>query len=517
MGLRALATGLPPAFFLRPRQAMAEAAAGLPPQYLILSTSGSGDPLNCNAPGTYDLPNSSSAQDFMHPAADSMRPVPVTLGGRQVRAAAPWASLSAATLARTSFSHHATMTANHGDQPNVIRLMGAMRRGQMATSLVSASLASLLGTVQQQPICLAGEVTQFNGQYQPRYTPLGISSLLLGIPSPLDKLEKLRDEELMRITAAMRTARASASQRRFVDGLAQSQGQLRQLVSSFGSDLGKIKNNGADAQALVAAVLIKMKVTPLVTIHISFGDDNHADPDLANESQATVGGVASINNLLQNLKTYELSDAVTFATLNVFGRTFHQAVPGRGHNGGHHVMVAIGKHIASGVVGGLGPDGRAMGIDPSSGAALSTGGIGLADSLSAVGRTLGEGVGVPPAVLQEQIPTGQRIADAGGLKGQPGAERLLRCRWLIWPGYGRFGVDRFAAVGCHLVAHGARRIAGRGRGCASTAWFAADDGSRRQRRPPHTALTPAAAAPSLAAAQQVATAALWAARATFGA
>jgi len=58
VGLRALATGLPPWFLLNPRRATAQDLqcmlnAQNNNQYLILSTSSNGDPVNCNCPGTY--------------------------------------------------------------------------------------------------------------------------------------------------------------------------------------------------------------------------------------------------------------------------------------------------------------------------------------------------------------------------------------------------------------------------------------------------------------------------------
>ena len=56
IGLRAMATGLPISFLVNPRSARAAAAGGCSAQYLILSMSASGDALNCNVPGTYDLP-----------------------------------------------------------------------------------------------------------------------------------------------------------------------------------------------------------------------------------------------------------------------------------------------------------------------------------------------------------------------------------------------------------------------------------------------------------------------------
>ena len=86
-------------------------------QYLILSVSSNGDPLNCNVPGTYEVPA------IVHPTQTSMEAVPVTLGGKSYGAALPWADpsvmsptdmamgvatpatgqLSSAVLARTAF------------------------------------------------------------------------------------------------------------------------------------------------------------------------------------------------------------------------------------------------------------------------------------------------------------------------------------------------------------------------------------------------------------------------------
>ena len=75
IGLRALATGLPPWFLLNPRQATAQDLqcmlnAKNNNQYLILSTSSNGDPVNCNCPGTYE--NTS----LIHPTADEMTATP---------------------------------------------------------------------------------------------------------------------------------------------------------------------------------------------------------------------------------------------------------------------------------------------------------------------------------------------------------------------------------------------------------------------------------------------------------
>ena len=90
LGLKAFVTGLPAWYLLNPRRATAQdlqcaitARENL--QYLILSVSSNGDPLNCNVPGTYEVPA------IVHPTQTSMEAVPIALGGKSYGAALPWA------------------------------------------------------------------------------------------------------------------------------------------------------------------------------------------------------------------------------------------------------------------------------------------------------------------------------------------------------------------------------------------------------------------------------------------
>ena len=81
IGLRALATGLPAWFIARPREASAQdmqcaIAARDKMQYLIMSTSSSGDPLNCNVPGTYEAP------EIIHPLQPTVAATTINIGGR---------------------------------------------------------------------------------------------------------------------------------------------------------------------------------------------------------------------------------------------------------------------------------------------------------------------------------------------------------------------------------------------------------------------------------------------------
>jgi hypothetical protein len=147
IGLRALATGLPAWYLLNPRRATAQdlqcaIAAKTNLQYLIVSTSSNGDPLNCNCPGTYE----GAGTAVVHPPQEEVEKTTVQLGAVSYGAALPWAATdvksaagnntgqlkrvaafgtdasgAAATfLNRTTFIHYRTGTTVHGDQPKVM-------------------------------------------------------------------------------------------------------------------------------------------------------------------------------------------------------------------------------------------------------------------------------------------------------------------------------------------------------------------------------------------------------------
>jgi hypothetical protein len=110
---------------------------------------------------------------------------------------------------------------------------------------------------------------------------------------------------------------------------------------------------------------------------------------------------------MERLKTYQMADQVTFATLNVFGRTFYQNTPGRGQNGGRHVTLAIGQNINPGVYGALSANGNTTNIDPTTGQGVNSGGIALLDTLASVGKTLGTAIGVPSSIISPRSQLGK--------------------------------------------------------------------------------------------------------------
>ena len=114
IGLRALATGLPAWFIANPRLATAQALdcaimAKEKLQYLILSTSSAGDPMNCNVPGTYE------AAPIIHPTQVTMAATTVTLGGKTLRRALPWADTQWAARSRADAGSHGVLPPHDAD------------------------------------------------------------------------------------------------------------------------------------------------------------------------------------------------------------------------------------------------------------------------------------------------------------------------------------------------------------------------------------------------------------------
>ena len=416
LGLRALATGLPLSFLMRPRQALADGTYACgdksKAQYLILSTSFAGDPVNGNAPGTYDFP------DIPHAADPRVAPAPLKLGNTTTTAAQVWTTLPRWVLDRTNFFHHATLTNNHPNLPKVMRLMGATAQQEMLPSIAAKYLQPCFGTVQTEPVSIgAGEFLTFDGRGLPNLNPTGLRDILTRPAGPLAQLQKLRDASMDQIHAVLRQ-HGTAAQKAYLDNLVASRAQARSLSDSLLETLAGITTNDADGQITAAVTLIRMNVSPVVVISIPFGGDNHSDPDLMrSEVPQTETGVQRIGALMTALQQNNLRDQVTFALYNVFGRTLvKKGTTGRDHWASHHTTLMIGKSIRPGVTGGLEPkagDYYATPIESKTGRGISGGGdIAFADTLGAMGKTLGAALGVDPGVLDQNISQGKIVTGA---------------------------------------------------------------------------------------------------------
>jgi len=418
VGLRALATGLPASLLLHPRRTLAQSmtptcVAPDKAQFIIFATSGAGDPINASVPGTYEDAN------IVHSTDPSMAPTAFSIGGRSVTAAAPWAGLPQVVLDRTVFWHLMTDTPVHPKEPDVLKLMGATYAGEMLPSLLAKQLAPCLGTIQTQPLSLGAtspsEGLSFGGAALPIIPALALKATLTSAAGTLTNLQPLRDQTLNQLYDLYRN-HATTAQRAYIDSLVTSQQQVRNINQSLLDSLSSIKDNTAASQVQAAIALIQMKVTPVISIHIPFGGDNHRDVGLATETAQTVSGVATIAALMQQLATAGLTDSVTFISLNVFGRTIGPGnTDGRQHNANHQVSITIGKPFRGGVIGGVMPVGNdygAVAIDSGTGEAVASGDVTPGDTLASFGKTMLTAVGVDAGTISSSVFSGKVIAAA---------------------------------------------------------------------------------------------------------
>jgi uncharacterized protein DUF1501 len=429
LGWRAIATGLPAWFLSQPERAGAEElecaiSAKDRAQFLVVSASSAGDPHSCNVPGTYESPG------IIHPTQAEFAPTPITLGSRQVTGAQIWSTLTPAVLGRSNFFHHITSGLVHGDHPKVMRLVGKTSGGEMWPSIYAKHLHTCLGTVQPEPVAVGAngalEFISFTGRTLPMVSPTQLKQLLTGSKTdPVVKLRTLRDQTLDKLNATFKSG-ATPAQLSFLDAMANSQLRVRELAEGLATTLAAIQNNSVAGQALAAAALFAAKVTPVVTLHIPFGGDNHTDADLYDEwfDHADRGGnstgVPGVQAVMDALAALGLQDQATFATMNVFGRDLSgtakvESRGGRDHFGNHSVMLMIGKNVNPGVTGGTtiisGTVFGASDIDSVTGASIASGGdIPRADTHVAAAKTLGVALGIDASQLDADF------TDAGSVK-----------------------------------------------------------------------------------------------------
>jgi hypothetical protein len=289
----------------------------------------------------------------------------------------------------------------------------------------------------------ASELVSYKGRSLPSVSPTQLRQLLTGSAggrgggglgggksgaAVLVGLRGIRDKYLDQMNALAKMD-ATGVQQKFLDALSQSQQQVRLLAEGLADTLGSINGDDVEGQALASAALISANVTPVVTIRIPFGGDNHSDSGLAAEvadhtdANTRFTGVAGIQRVMDALAAMGLQDKVTFATLNVFGRNLNgisktESRSGRDHYGNHSVAVMIGKNVKPGVYGGVTTvtggfgGGMALGagdIDSATGALTPGGDIPRAETFVSMARTLGGALGIPQANLDSSF-----VAGSGG-------------------------------------------------------------------------------------------------------
>src|SRR3569623_2541 len=179
LGLRSLATGIPTKILAKGPLALADGTVDArtdasKAQFLILATSGSGDPLNANAPGTY---GTGPLATIAHTQDPTMVATQLSLGG--------------------------TNTPVLPKEPDVLSLMDTTAPKEMLPSLLGKALGPCLGTIQNQPITLGAnspsEGLSFGGQALPIIPRLALKAPLAnpaGTLAGITSLQKLRDDTL---------------------------------------------------------------------------------------------------------------------------------------------------------------------------------------------------------------------------------------------------------------------------------------------------------------------------------
>jgi len=408
---RSIATGIPAHILANPLEATAQ---DMPSgKFLILNSRNDGDPINCYVPGTY-------GHDLVVRSADaSMAETPMQLGSVSTSGAAVWANLPQDVLNKSVFFHHATYTPVHGELGRVQTLMESTEQNDMLVSLLSRELAPTLGTVQSDPVSLGAggsELLRAEGRTIGNVAPLSVRDALGGIAGALKDVTQLRDNTMDEIYRMYRD-QGNAAQRTLLDAWARSRDEVRNVSDVLVSRLDALEGNGQDDQVRCAAVLAAMKITPVVTVNINFGADNHSDAGLVNETEKHQTGMASVQILMDELAALRsegvLQHEVVFGSLNVFGRTFFKKGDGgRDHHAGHHAMVMIGEGLNPGIVGGIelnesGRDYIAQSIDSETGA--GGGDISFEETLGAAGKTLGAALGVSEERMDEMVTPGKVV------------------------------------------------------------------------------------------------------------
>ena len=416
--LRSLATGIPAKVLLDPLSA--RAADLLPAKMLILSCSSSGDPVNANVPGTYGF------SDVYHPPDPAFAETSMQLGSTSTKGAKVWADLPQNILDRTCFFHHATFTPVHGEMRRVQRMMDATEKNDMLISLLARELAPRLGSVQSDPVSLGangGELLSSGGRVLANVGPTSVQKALGGVDGPLKDLTQLRDKSIDKMYALYKE-HGTPSQRTMLDAWARSRDEVRGIGSALVSRLDAINGNNQINQVRTAAVLAAMNITPVITMKLDFGRDNHTDAGLAREASRHQTAIADMQLLMDELDQLRaqnlLKHDVIVGSLNVFGRTLKKKkTAGRDHNKGHHVTVLMGNGVKGSVIGGIKPtksgsEYEAQAIDSATGKGGSEADIEFEDTLNSLGKTLGVALGVSSERMDEILPSGKVVQAAIG-------------------------------------------------------------------------------------------------------
>ncbi|MEO0442662.1 MAG: hypothetical protein AAFZ92_02835 [Pseudomonadota bacterium] len=437
---RAAVVGVPASFLLT---GQAQAASGNP-KFTIIAQSTRGEAINTMGPGTYDsntiarvidhvvaseVPNSlrRTINGREYTAQDLASAANVQLGSQTVRAARVWNALPQGFRNNMSYFWMRTGANAHQEFPAIKTCMGALKndlnpnRNEELASAIALEMAASLGTTTTKPIFLDGS-GRFLG------TPLSVSeptrikdlfSLSTNSQISPENYGALYDQAIDSLYDNLKQ-NGTRGQRTYLDNHALTRSQAQQIGDQIGSLISDVNSNDFVNEIKTALALIRLRITPVVTLKHDFSRDNHGDENLVDEVSGTLDTISGLNLYWQLLNQYNLQNEVNFFTLDVFGRTVKRnSRRGRDHYGNLTLGLCHGSDFKGSVIGGftqVTSRGNnlpaASGINSSTGASSNNSDISPGGTIGSYGCTMMMAAGVSDERLQLRFPTSKAVTGA---------------------------------------------------------------------------------------------------------
>ncbi|MEM7678859.1 MAG: hypothetical protein AAF449_23000, partial [Myxococcota bacterium] len=408
---------LPPGFLLSGRAWAADPVR----KFAIIAQSGAGEAINGFGPGSFESPA------FIHPSvrdsdhvvdvagrrytADALSETTTFIDGpNPVRIAQCFEALGP-MQDHLVFFNYRTSLGIHPQFPVAQRAGGKIRgpdgRGseELASAIAQENAVSL-GTLLAKPIVLSGSATYRGAPLSP-YSPTVIKELVSSsverqVPSKM--FSAARNRLIDRIYRNVKSS-GTPNQKRFLDEYAISQQQADQVASKLFEEVVDIADDGYTSQMKMAAIIIKLRLAPVVVVGYRTSGDNHVVDGLSVEAVHSLNMMATYRNFYDFANEMGVWDRCLYGTVSVFGRTMDERGNGRGHNGNLCSGLLFGGHLGRKVVGGIDsemPRGVCLPFNAATGG-LGNPNVSVQDSQACYAKSVLKAVGVPQERLEERV------------------------------------------------------------------------------------------------------------------
>lgn len=420
LSLGALLTGLPPAFLASGKVFAADCTSR---KFTILSMSGGGESISSVAPGSFDsaiFDHVTSADVYSKvlddgrviTAADLANKMVFIPGTKPVYAARCFNALPPDLLDHTVFFHHRTNTLIHAEFGLVKnargRLLGELGRGtEELPSAIAQENAACLGTIFTKPLVLSGNCS-YKGEPLNTYSPTAIKNIVTKRTDAVLSSGSFGAARNLLIDSVYKDIQTSgtAAQKRFLDNFALSQQQAASIADALLDEVTAIDDDSIESQLKTAAIIVKLRLAPVVAVEHFFSGDSHHD-DGTNEITGTLDMMQAYRSMHASAVTAGIENDFVYATLDVFGRTtaFSNGYGGRNHNANLSTGLIMGAHLKKSVVGGINQTqarGESVAFNSTTGATTNPD-IAINDSLGCYFKSVMKATGIPDDRLDARV------------------------------------------------------------------------------------------------------------------